>query len=342
MAHMIDSMMYVGDKPWHGLGIALENPPSVEEALVASGLGWEVEKLPTYFHIKENDEYGVSNYIPTNYFVTIRKDTGQVLGNVGKKYEILQNKDAFKPFDVIIDWGFEIETAGSIDDGKKVWVLAKSPDTFKVGDDKILDYILLYTSHDGSSGNCFRDVKVRVVCNNTLNIALKGFKTLEYKLRHTASINSRINELVDKLDERKGNVREAIDSMNRFNDMPMNDDLLDVYFESVMPFLKNRDNKSAPEIGYYTRNKAKPIYDKLNMLYHTGSGNKGETLWDAYNSITEYYDHHYNHRGDWVKSTQFGSAHNTKVRAFSIAEKMSERYIKSTYVGKIKSIIGKS
>ncbi len=65
---------------------------------------------------------------------------------------------------MIADYGYTLETAGVIDGGKKVWILAKTPEEYQVGEDKILDYILMYTSHDGSSGSCFRDVDIRVVC----------------------------------------------------------------------------------------------------------------------------------------------------------------------------------
>jgi len=317
MAHLIESMFYVGDTPWHGLGKKLDKPPSIREALVAADMDWSVKKEPT-FH---NTGFGI--YDETGHFVTKREDDNSILGNVGKRYEVLQNSEAFKPFDVMLDHGYTLETAGSIDCGKKVWILAKTPDEFQVGDDKILDYVLLYTSHDGTSGNCFRDVFIRVVCNNTLQASLNGRKTFEYKLRHTQSIKDRIDELVKNIHKRKGNVLEAVNHMNRFLEVDMTPAMVDAYFEAVMPYLTNRDKESIPELGIYTKNKAKPVYEKLVDLFYNGKGNNGKTLWDAYNAITEFHGQHKSHRGDWVKSTQFGKSGLEQRDAFRIASNIA-------------------
>ncbi len=322
--HAIESMFYVGETPWHGLGKPLNEPPTIKEALVQSGLNWSVNKIPTYFEVNQINK-------ETGHFVTVRED-GQILGNVGKKYTILQNNEAFEPFEVLLDYGFKLETAGSIDEGKKVWILAKTPENYLVGDDKIDDYVMLYNSHDGSSGNCMRDVKIRVVCQNTLNASLSNKATAEYKLRHTSSITQRVKELTQKLEERNGNVKEAIDKMNRFTDVDMTPDMLNLYIESVMPVLKNRHRESVPELGIWTRNKTKPVYDKITDLFYNGKGNNGKTLWDAYNAVTEYHDHHKKHQSDWVKSTQFGQSGIDKKRAYNIAVQIANNQ-KPTYIG---------
>ena len=166
MPAFIDSMMYVGETPWHTLGNKLNKPPTTEEALREAGLNWNVRKMPTFY---KKEWVGTK---PTGHYVTVRSDTEEVLGHVSERYEVLQNKEAMEPFNVLLDHGFELETAGAIEGGKKVWVLAKSPQEFLVGDDKIQPYAFLYTSHDGSAGNSFRDTAVRIVCKNTLDIAL--------------------------------------------------------------------------------------------------------------------------------------------------------------------------
>tara|TARA_R100000781_G_scaffold111591_1_gene78138 strand:+ start:13092 stop:14093 length:1002 start_codon:yes stop_codon:yes gene_type:complete len=330
MSHMIESMFYVGDKPWHGIGTPLEKSPSIEDALELAGLDWKVKKIPTFYN--STSKLGFKTNLPTGHFVTIR-DNGQVLGNVGTKYEILQNVDAFAPFNVIKDYGYTLETAGSIDDGKRVWILAKTPDHYLVGDDKILDYVLLYTSHDGSSGSCFRDVFIRVVCQNTLSASLSGKKTFEYKLRHTSSIKDRVTELTDKLHNRKGNIAKAVDSMNSFLDIPMNEKDLDIYLDAVMPFLNNRHKESNKELGILTRNKALPVYNAIKQAFYTGKGNKGETLWDAYNAVTEYHDHIKSHTQDWVKSTQFGASSRHKKNAFFVASQIVKKHNTKTTIG---------
>ena len=341
MAHLIESMFYVGETPWHGHGVPLQDSPSIDEALELAGMDFTVTKVPTMYKartpitelnmnsmIPGNEQY---NYHETGHFVTIRSDTGKPIGNVGKKYEVLQNKDAFEPFRVISDYGFKLHTAGVIDEGKKVWILAKTPESYQVGDDMIQDFILMYTSHDGSSGSCFRDTPIRVVCNNTLELALSKNMNHQYNLRHTASINQRVKDLTNALEARKGNVAQAIDKMSRFHDYQMSPTELQYYVEAVMPWLKNRHKESIPEMGIFVRNRAKPVYETITDLFFNGKGNKGKTLWDAYNAITEYHDHHKNHK-DWVKGTQFGASQRDKANAYRIGLAMCENTQRSSTI----------
>ena len=322
MSHLIESMFSVKETPWHQLGHVLDEAPTIEEAISLAGMGFNVNKVPTFYNVPSST---VS--LPTGHFVTVRDDTNESIGNVGARYEVLQNVDAFKPFEVIMDYGYTIETAGVIENGKKVWILAKTPSEYLIGDDKVLDFILMYTSHDGSTGSCFRDVQIRVVCNNTLQASLKGNYKFEYKLRHTSSINQRVQDLARNIENRDGNIKLAVDKMNKMHDTPMDEKMLEMYIESVMPFLKNRHLTSNPEIGVYRKNKALPVFNTIKQLFYTGQGNKGKTVWDGYNAITEYHDHRKSHK-DWVKGTQFGSSYKYKKDAFEVATKISETSLK--------------
>jgi phage/plasmid-like protein (TIGR03299 family) len=328
MPAVIDSMMYVGETPWHREGVSLDNPPSVEEAITASGLDWTVRKEPTY--IKEFKQ-GHMNFqlSETGHYVTLREDTGQILGNVSGQYEILQNHDAFLPFRPLVDYGYTFETAGAIQDGKKIWILAKAPNSALVGDDAIDPYILLFSSHDGSTGNNMRNTLVRVVCQNTLNIALSRKAKFEYNFRHTQNIKNNIKDVANNIEACQGNVAQAIEQMNRMKDRAINPNELDLYLETVIPFLKKRNEESVPELGIKVRNTAKPTYKKIVDNFYFGAGNKGKTLWDAYNAITEYYTHD-KHYKDWVKATQFGQAYQYSVNALNVANKMVENDIHKT------------
>lgn len=322
MPDYIDTMMYVGEMPWHKQGIEVKKAPSIKDAVEHAGLNWKVVKRPTFFlnvltgltgyQEKRND------FVESGHWVTVREDTGVPLGNVSKRYEILQNKDAFEPFEPMLDMGFTLETAGAVQGGKKIWVLAKAPNEYTVGDDRINRYVFMFTSHDGSTGNCFRDTMIRIVCYNTLDYALSKKGTFGYQLKHTESIKQKISDLKKNIAESEGNFRKAIDGMNRFQDMKMNEFLVNEYFETVIPFLKNRDKESIPELGIFVKNKAKPVYDRLMELYQNGRGNKGETLWDAYNAVTEYYTHDKQYK-DWVQATQFGKPYDYKITAYKTA-----------------------
>ena len=326
MPAYLDSMMYVGEKPWHNEGTPLGDPPTIPEALEKAGLNWTVRKVPTYFHEDHrlDDESYVHSMVKeqqTGHYVTYRTDTKEPLGNVSQRYEILQNADAFEPFEPLLDHGFKLETAGSVQEGRKVWIMAKAPEEYLVGDDKIKRYILMYTSHDGSAGNCMRDTAIRVVCYNTLMWSLSKTANAEYQFRHTSSIKEKVMDLKTNLEKSKGNFKEAIDQMNYMKEVTFNEDLAGLYFESVIPFLRNRGVKSSKELGIVKRDHATPVFNQLINNFKGGRGNKGETLWDAYNAVTEYYDHQKNYK-DWVGSTVFGSAANYKTTAFQTAQRI--------------------
>ena len=188
MAHELmndNAMFYVGETPWHGLGEKLEIAPNTNEALKLAGLDWTVTKAETYIRVggpsgtltvggsykgfSIKDTY---NHAETGYCCTYRLNADLepvILGHVSKKYEVLQNKDAFQPFDeVLLDHGYTYETAGAVKDGQKIWILAKAPEQLNVGDDKIDKYVLLFNSHNGSTGVTMKPTIIRVVCNNTL------------------------------------------------------------------------------------------------------------------------------------------------------------------------------
>tara|TARA_R100000808_G_scaffold81_1_gene571 strand:+ start:752 stop:1804 length:1053 start_codon:yes stop_codon:yes gene_type:complete len=340
MPDYIDTMMYVGEIPWHKQGTMVHEAPSIKDAIELAGLEWEVRKAPTYFEVNKEDSRYYQNlgekfwnlgsvkksyHKETGHYVTYRTDTGEPLGNVSSRYEILQNRDAFEPFEPMLDMGFTLETAGAVQNGKKIWVLAKAPEKYHVGDDRINRYVFMFTSHDGSTGNCFRDTMIRIVCYNTLDYALSKKGTFEYSLKHTSSIKQRVMNLKETIAESEGNFAKAIESMNRFQDIELNDHTLDLYLETVIPFLKNRNKESIPEKGIFFRNTAKPVYDRLIHLYRKGQGNKGKTLWDAYNAVTEYYTHDKQYK-DWVQATQFGKPYDYKVTAYKVAEQYSNSY----------------
>ena len=158
----------------------MTNPPTVEEAIQASGPDWRVEKRPTFYLnpmtgftsedtvnaelLREMIGNGnklldpLGDFLPTKH-ATVRMDNGKVLGNVLEN--TARNHDAFMPFGTQVDYGYTFETAGAIQGGKKIWILAKAPGEL-VGDDTIQPYILLYALHDGSTGNNMRDTMVRV------------------------------------------------------------------------------------------------------------------------------------------------------------------------------------
>lgn len=176
-----DSMFYVGEVPWHGLGTALPSLATAQEALAAAGLGWTVEKR----ELRDADYRRVPGK-----FVVVRTDTGEHLGVVSASYRPLQNKEAFRFFDqVTMDPnGPKYEVAGSLRGGRIVWILARIPGFLEVvKGEEHQPYLLLVNSHDGKMAVRLLPTSVRVVCQNTLQLALE-WAWLLWRRIHTGSL----------------------------------------------------------------------------------------------------------------------------------------------------------
>lgn len=202
------SFFSVNEKAWHGLGTIVTSYPTSTEALQFAGLDYEVIKLPN-IHRRADETEHVSG---TSFF-TYRKDTGAILGDkLGAEYKVVQNVDAFTFFDSIVGGdGILYETAGALGQGEKVFITAKLPDYIKVGSDDLIEkYLFLTTSHDGSGSITAAFTPIRIVCQNTLSMALNNCSNV-FKIRHTESAQDRLkqahkimgisNKLTDELND---------------------------------------------------------------------------------------------------------------------------------------------
>ncbi len=183
MAVLVENMMYVREKPWHGLGTKVDEAPTSGDALRLAGLDWTVEQ-------KNIQLCGGSKI--QNYKANVRSSDGQVLGIVSDRYKIVQNKDAFEFTDSIIGGDVRYETAGSLNGGRKIWLLAKLPET-EIAGDKTEPYMVFSNTHDGSGAIRVAMTPIRVVCNNTLNLALDSAKRA-WSVRHTGDLNGKMHE----------------------------------------------------------------------------------------------------------------------------------------------------
>lgn len=179
MSANVETMFSVREKPWHGLGTIVQEAPTSKDALHLAGLDWTVRQEPIIY--KEQD---------SGYFMNIRSTDDKVLGVVGGRYKPVQNVDAFNFVDGLIGEGVTYETAGSLSTGKRIWLLAKMPDV-KILDDVVEPYMCLTNSHDGFGSLKVCMTPVRVVCQNTLNLALDSAKR-SWNVRHTSSIDSKM------------------------------------------------------------------------------------------------------------------------------------------------------
>ena len=183
MAAEVETMFYVRETPWHGLGTRVESALTSEEALVAAGLDWTINSLPVF------DSKGIQI---KGYRANTRSTDGTVMGIVSSKYQIVQNKEAFEFTDSLIGEGITYETAGSLRGGKQIWLLGKMPERYIVGD-KLDPYIVFTNTHDGTGAVRACMTPVRVVCNNTLNMALTGAKRA-WSTPHRGNVQLRLEE----------------------------------------------------------------------------------------------------------------------------------------------------
>lgn len=185
----VESMFYVRETPWHGLGTKVMKAPDSEGALIAAGLNWNVIQEPIFTG---------GNEPIRGYKANIRDSDRRVLGVVTDRYKVIQNHEAFAFTDELLGQGVRYETAGSLQDGKKVWLLAHMPHEYIISGERISPYLLFSNTHDGSGAIKVALTPIRVVCNNTLNLALSTAKR-SWSMVHTGDIRSKMQEARDTL-----------------------------------------------------------------------------------------------------------------------------------------------
>lgn len=184
MAANVETMFYTREKPWHGLGTCVSHALTSREALVSSGLDWSVIQKQLY------TEDGIS---VEGFKANIRDRDNSVLGVVTDRYKVVQNNEAFAFTDELLGNGIRYETAGSLQEGRKTWLLAKLPSEYIMMGDRISPYLVFSNSHDGSGAIRVAMTPIRVVCQNTLNLALST-ATRSWSAIHTGDIQSKMEE----------------------------------------------------------------------------------------------------------------------------------------------------
>jgi phage/plasmid-like protein (TIGR03299 family) len=318
-------MAYVGEVPWHGLGVQVEAGLSGEAFLQAAGLDWTVDLKPIMAVT------GIDTAVEIDgHFAIMRNDRDEPLTVVGRKYTPIQNHEAFALPDVLIQDGLATyETAGSLNDGRVVWSLALLGESaiarLNGESDKIRDYLLFATSHDGSQSTTLGLTRVRVVCQNTLGAALgRNGERLQdrVKVRHTRSAPERIEQAHKGFVELIAARDEENQLLQYLAQKPMSQQ--DFRFQFAEPWLDGERGEVDADSKRDCTEREKAI-DLLENFFLRGQGNSGESAWDAYNSVTEYLDHVRRQYKDAAKaaanhttSTLFGVNRKAKTRALRL------------------------
>lgn len=306
MAHEFETGFFVGVPAWHGLGTVLDNPPSLTEAIKIAGLDWPVSLV---------DLQTVDGQ-PVTHRAVMRDTDGTILGVVGPDYTPLQNSEAFAWFSPFVESGAcKLEAAGSLREGKRVWVLAKIADceTEILPGDEIARYLLLAHGHDGTLAVRCGFTDVRVVCQNTLTMAIGGGSLL--KIKHTKNLHQALELVQSVIDVQRREFAATAEQMRELARFGCDDETMRQYIREVFA-----PGKTEPDA-------AKTLVKKIEPLFTAGQGcdlpGVRGTMWAAYNAVTEFVTHHRGRSADnRLDSQWFGSGAGDLGRALAVALEM--------------------
>lgn len=326
------SFFSVKEKAWHGLGQIVEDFPTSAEAICYAGLDYTVEKRPLFTNGAGLGLAGIDTDLAfpeidvPNYFATVRTDNDAVLGVVGKDYQVVQNGDAFRFFDAIVGGGDGIryETAGALGKGERIFITAKLPDYIKVGrDDLIEQYLFLTTSHDGLGSITAAFTPVRVVCQNTLNAALRN-QSGGIKIRHTASANDRLRQAHTLMGISHTSAGELTGLFNHWAKVRITDAQVKKLISLAMA--PNKEVVRHLNAGLHDQLSA-TFTNIVDSTYAYALGNPTQqtletagTLFGAYNAVTGYFQNVRKYKDDEakLKSILDGTARQRAQVAFEL------------------------
>ena len=315
---------WVGDTPWHKLGTQAEGLMTATEALQYAHLDWLVEKRPLY----NRNEAGELKVVPDTFGVFRRDENEDGRINwiplnrgtaVGRVYQVFQNVATLDFLDELTQTQeAKIEVVGALGRGEKVWVLAKLPDSILInGVDKIDQYILIVNSHDGSGSLKIFLTPIRVVCQNTLTMALSGRRGGGYNMRHTGKIYDRLEEARKVLGMVNKDFMEWGELAQQLVQVKLTEDEMESYFIDALNLTFNDKG----DLTTRSNNMLNTVKGLLGNEKNTLNG-MGGTAWAAYNAVTEAIDHEFTTLANGkvsekrMESALFGTYSRTKQKAF--------------------------
>ncbi len=330
MPDNVGHMFYYGETPWHRKGSHLQSPANAEDALREGELDWEVELIP--LQTVEKPPSPVSRRM-----AVVRKDRepgdpSRVLGIVHPGFRPLQNRNGLCLFDALIGHGRRVyHTGGYLGNGEVVWLLARLPTEIRVrGSDVVEPYMLFTNSHDGTIAIDFRLTTVRVVCQNTLSLALADPKTkLIFKRAHQGSYQA-LQAEAEQFFQFSLKATSALGNQFRvMSDVPLHVDEFQAFLERLFPLPPRLTSPQADERRQRLREarvrKIEVTHAAIREVFTAGIGNgfsvppAEETLWGALNAITAFVDHRQTVDGDRYAHSLFGSGAALKQKAYTLA-----------------------
>lgn len=330
MAHLIDmsngraNMAYRGETPWHGLGVSMEPNADLAMWRKEAGLDWTAHKADIGFDaniVHANGSKLTDRVIFDDRKVLYRDDTGGGLGIVGNNFQIVQPAEVTEFFKDLCDHqGFQMETMGSLKDGKVIWALARTGDEFRLkGQDAVKGYVLLSTSFDGSMATQAKWTSVRVVCNNTLQMSAKDAAAIS--VTHRSKFDAAIAK------ERLGLTTAWTafrDNAEQMADTKVTPEQTVEFFANVYHQLKLKETTLTDAQDKSLEKTIKRLTEQYLNAPGASLASANGTVWGLVNAVTHDIDfERRSHTQDTrLTSAWYGDGANVKERAWEAAKEL--------------------
>lgn len=276
MAANVESMLYTGrTAPWHGLGISVLEAPASRDALELAGLDWRVVQRELI------TEDGIQ---VAGFKANVRDQDNRVLGVVTDRYKVVQNDEAFAFTDELLGEGITYETAGSLQEGRRTWILAKLPQRYIISGDEITPYLVFMNSHDGTGAIKAAMTPIRVVCQNTLNLALATAKRT-WSTNHVGDIRGKLEDAKYTLlyaDKYMAELGKSIDKLSR---QKLTDKQVYEYIDELFPLVDNATEQQMKNL-HKMKEEVRDRYFLAPDLQHVG-----KNAYRFVNAVSDFATH---------------------------------------------------
>lgn len=324
MSHMVETMAYAGEVPWHGLGRKVPNNLTPEQMMEVAGVNWTVYERLSYVFFEGNE-------LATGQKALIRSDTMAVLSHVSKDWKTVQNIDAFRFFNEYIHAGdMEMHTAGSLKGGRIVWALAKVKESFEIfGGDRVDSYLLFSNPHEYGKAIDVRFTPIRVVCNNTLTFAIGSRSKNAVRIQHSTEFDAeKVKRTLGIFHGQFGKYRKQVEYLGS---RLFKRDKVEEYFREVFPIKTSRNG--IEDFSAVANDNREPVLESMELsrsakrcleLVDNQPGAKYAegSWWQAYNAVCYFTDHEFGKTAEnRLHSQWFGDNRNVKRKASNLAMK---------------------
>jgi phage/plasmid-like protein (TIGR03299 family) len=314
MAHQVETMAYAGEVPWHGLGTKVAADLGPIQMMQQAQCDWSVSKRPMYI---------AGDVTVPGKQALVRDTDSSILDIVGDDWNPVQNEEAFEFFhEYCMAGDMEMHTAGSLDNGRNVWVLAKVKESFTIlGEDQVDSYLLFSNPHKYGKAIDVRFTPVRVVCNNTLTMSLNQQSKNQIKLNHRSKFDpSMVKQHLGIAHDKFEKYKEVAEFLSSRRYTP--ESLIEFYNEAFPHTYVGSKGKDVLSFEDLTKN-AKEAHSVLES--QPGASLGEGTFWQAFNSVTYMTDHLMGRSAESrLNSAWFGQNQTRKVKALETAVRLAE------------------